>query len=201
MTYQSKGPTQTSLSQKKIFLIPQDRLGVDIPFNEPTIQRLMTIPGCQWDSDRQCWSFPRSREVLERVLAVFRTDWKILDHDVSAAFGFTKPRETKRPQVAASPFLAKAALQVVEQELRIRNYSPKTIKSYQSCLRSFERYFAPRPLRDLSNEDIRMYILHQIEKERLSSGTVNQTINALRFLYKEIFKRPIVLGDIHRPLK
>jgi site-specific recombinase XerD len=201
MTSQSKGPTQTNLSQKKIFLIPQDRLGVDIPFNEPTIRRLTAIPGCQWESDRQCWSFPRSREALERVLAVFRTDWRILDHDVSAAFGFTKPLEVKRQQVAAPPLHAKTALRVVEQELKIRNYSPKTIKSYMSCLRSCERYFAPRPLRDLSNEDIRTYILHQIEKQKLSSGTVNQTINALRFLYGEMYKRPIVLGDIHRPLK
>jgi site-specific recombinase XerD len=56
-------------------------------------------------------------------------------------------------------------------------------------------------LRDLSNEDIRRYILHQIEKENLSAGTINQSINALRFLYVEIVKRPMVLGDIHRPQK
>jgi integrase/recombinase XerD len=201
MASQSKGPTHSSLSHKQIFLIPQDRLGVVIPFNEPTIRRLKTIPGCRWESDMQCWSFPRSRETIERVLAVFRTDWRILDHDVAEAFGFTKPAEVKRIVVTATPSQTKSTIQVLEQELRIRNYSPKTIRSYTSCLRSCEIFFKPRQLRDLSNEDIRRYILHQIEKENLSAGTVNQSINALRFLYVEIMKQPLVLGDIHRPQK
>jgi len=201
MTSQSRAPTQSSLSQKKIFLIPQDRLGVTIPFNESTIRRLKTIPGHRWESDQQCWSFPRSREALERVLAVFRTDWRILDRDVAEAFGFTIPSKVKQPPVSPTPSQAKSILQVFEQELRIRNYSPKTIKSYLSCLRSFENFFKPRKLSELSNENIREFIIHKIEKEKLSAGTVNQTINALRFLYVEICKRPIVLGDIHRPQK
>ena len=201
MPSQPKGPTHSSLSQKQIFLIPQDRLGVTIPFNESTIRRLKTIPGYRWESDKECWSFPRSREALERVLAVFRTDWRILDRDVAEAFGFTKPAEVKPPPDSATSSQAKTTLQVFEEELRIRNYSPKTIKSYQSCLCSFEKFFTPRQLRDLKNEDLRKYILYQIDKEKLSAGTINQTINALRFLYVEIYKRPMVLGDIKRPLK
>ena len=201
MASQSKGPTHSGLSHKKIFLLPYDRLGVAIPFNEPTIRRLMMIPGCRWEYDMQCWSFPRSREGIERVLAVFRTDWRSLNHDVAEAFGFTKPTEVKRPQDSRPPSQASPTLRVLEQELRIRNYSPKTIRSYTSCVRSCEAFFIPRQLRDLSNEDIRRYILHQIEKENLSAGTVNQSINALRFLYVEIMKRPMVLGDIHRPQK
>jgi integrase/recombinase XerD len=200
MTSQSKGPTHSDLAQKRIFLIPQDRLGVAVPYNESTNRRLEALPGSQWESDRQCWSFPRSREVLEHVLAVFRTDWKCLDRDVAEAFGFTKPAEVRPPQVSVSPSQARATLRVFEEELRIRNYSPKTIKSYLGCLRLCEKFFKPRQLRDLSNEDLRRYFLHQIN-QKLSAGTVNQTINALRFLYGEIYKRPIVLGDIQRPLK
>jgi integrase/recombinase XerD len=201
MTSPSKGPIHLSPSKKQIFLIPPDRLGVDIPFNESTIRRLMTIPGCRWESDNQRWSFPRSRETLEGVLAVFRTDWRILDRDVAEAFGFTKPADLRPPQLVAPPPRAATTLRVFEDELRIRNYSLKTIKSYTSCLRSCQNFFAPRKMSDLSNEDIRRYILHQIEKKRLSAGTVNQTLNALRFLYEEIYKRSIVLEDIHRPLK
>jgi hypothetical protein len=151
MPSQPKGPSHSSRPQKQIFLIPQDRLGVSIPFNEPTIRRLNTIPGCRWESEKQCWSFPRSREVLERVLAVFRTDWKCLDRDVAEAFGFTKPAQVKPSQLSPAPAQSKTTLLVFEQELRIRNYSPKTIKSYTSCLRSCENFFKPKSLRDLSN--------------------------------------------------
>jgi integrase/recombinase XerD len=199
MTSQSKGPTQSSLFQKKIFLIPQDRLGVAIPFNEPTIRRLMTIPGCQWESDRQCWSFPRSREALERVLAVFRTDWRILDRDVCAAFGFVKSPEMKPPQVAVPPFQAKTALQVVEQELRIRNYSPKTIKSYTNSLRSFIHFVSPKHPRDLSNQDIRSHLSRMLETGHWSAPSISQLINVLRFLYVELYHRPLEIGEIPRP--
>lgn len=201
MPSQPKGPSHFGRPETQIFLIPQDRLGVAIPFNESTIRRLKTIPGYRWESDKECWSFPRTRVVLERVLAVFHTDWRILDRDVAEAFGLTKPTEVKRPEVSAAPCQTKTTLQVFEQELRIRNYSAKTIKSYTSCLRSCEKFFSPKLFHDLSNQDIRRYILHQIEREKLSAGTVNQSINALRFLYREIYKRPMVLGDIHRPQK
>jgi hypothetical protein len=93
MTSQSKGPTRSSQLQKQVFLIPPDRLGVSVAFNETMIHKLKAIPGHQWESDKQCWSFPRSRESLERVLAVFRTDWRSLNQQVAEAFGFTVPAE------------------------------------------------------------------------------------------------------------
>ncbi|MCX6144191.1 MAG: tyrosine-type recombinase/integrase [Ignavibacteriales bacterium] len=201
MPTQPIGPIQPSLSQKKIFLIPQDRLGVAIPFNEPTIRRLMTIPGCQWESDRQCWSFPRSREALERVLAVFRTDWRILDRDVAEAYGFTRPAEVKRPEVSTAPSQTTSTLRVFEQELRIRNYSPKTIKSYTSSLRTFVRFVAPKHPRDLSNQDIRSQLSRMLETGHWSAPSISQLISALRFLYVELYHRPLEIGEIPRPKK
>lgn len=91
--------------------------------------------------------------------------------------------------------------EVLRQELKLRNYSPKTIKSYRSHLRSFVAHFAPRHPRELSNEDIRRYLLNLIEVKKSSAGSVNQVLNALRFLYVELYKRPLVLGDIPRPKK
>lgn len=63
------------------------------------------------------------------------------------------------------------------------------------------RYFAPRHPRDLSNEDIRKYLLHLIEDKHYSSGSVNQAFNAIRFLYVELYKRPLVIAGIPRALK
>lgn len=87
--------------------------------------------------------------------------------------------------------------------------SPKTIKSYMSCLRSFVGHFRPRHPRELSNQDIRGYLLHLLEKENLSPATVNQIFpalrdpekrdNALRFLYVELYKKPFVIGSLPRP--
>jgi integrase/recombinase XerD len=201
MPSQPKGPTHSSLSQKQIFLIPQDRLGVAVPYSDSIIRRIKMIPGYRWESDRQCWSFPRSREAIERVLAVFRTDWRSLDREVAEAFGFIKPAEAKLAAVAAVSSQTKSTLQVFEQELRIRNYSPKTIKSYTSTLRTFVHFVSPKHPRDLSNQDIRSQLSRMLETGHWSAPSISQMINALRFLYVELYHRPLEIGEIPRPKK
>lgn len=89
----------------------------------------------------------------------------------------------------------------VRQELHLRNYSHKTIKAYLSGLRGFVRYFKPRHPRQATNDDLRKYLLHLIEDEKLSPATVNQVFNALRFLYVELYKAPFLIGGIPRPKK
>src|SRR5512140_567139 len=92
-------------------------------------------------------------------------------------------------------------LETLRQELRLRNYSPKTIKSYTSCVRRFFRYFLPRHPRELAGEDIRKYLMHLFEESHLASASVSQAYNAIRFLYVELYHRPLVLKGIPRPKK
>lgn len=89
--------------------------------------------------------------------------------------------------------------ETVRREMRLRNYSHKTAKAYLSCLRSFVKYFRPRHPRELTNADIRKYLLYMIEDEGYAAGTVNQTFNALRFLYVELYAQPFVIGSLPRP--
>lgn len=89
----------------------------------------------------------------------------------------------------------------VREELRLRNYSYKTIKSYLSCLRTFVNYFKPEHPRNISNEDIREYLIYLMDIKKWQASTVNQMFNALRFLYIELYKMPFIIGSIPRPKK
>jgi hypothetical protein len=40
-----------------------------------------------------------------------------------------------------------------------------------------------------------------VDNEDYAESTVNQVINALRYLYVELYQRPMALGDIPRPRK
>lgn len=91
--------------------------------------------------------------------------------------------------------------ETVRREMRLRNYSHRTIKACLSCLRSFARYFAPCHPRDLGEEDIKQYLLHLLEDEKLTAGTVNQVFNALRLLYVDLYNRSFVIGSLPRPQK
>jgi len=89
--------------------------------------------------------------------------------------------------------------ETVRSEMRLRNYSHKTIKAYTSSLRSFARFFYPRHPRELTNEDIRRFLLHLLATERRAAGSVNQVFNAVRFLYVDLYEMPLVIDKLPRP--
>ena len=89
--------------------------------------------------------------------------------------------------------------ETARKEMRLRNYSHKTIKAYMSCLRSFTTHFQPRHPRELTEQDIRNYLLHLMEQKMLAPATVNQVFNALRFLYVDLYRMPFKIGSTPRP--
>ena len=186
-------------SNPRFFLIPPDLLGLKCESDDRRNRLLRSIPGNNWDRLKGVWTFPRTRETLEKLLAVFRTDWRILERSVADAFGLNEPSVPKAVSSKVPAPTQSSLLESLRRELTIRNYSPKTIKTYMSCVRSFEDYSAPTLLRDLSVDDVRDYLLYEIEERKLSAGTISQIINSIRFLYIEVLRRPFEIGEIERP--
>jgi integrase/recombinase XerD len=53
--------------------------------------------------------------------------------------------------------------------------------------------------RDAAAEVIRSFLSYLLDDCGYKSSSINQVINALRFMYVELYKRPMVLGDVPRP--
>jgi integrase/recombinase XerD len=85
------------------------------------------------------------------------------------------------------------------RELLLRGYSQDTIRSYTSDIRSLRKFFPTEHPRDLTEEDIREYLVYLIDVEKKAYSTINQVFNAIRFLYVELYKRPFVITSIPRP--
>jgi integrase/recombinase XerD len=68
------------------------------------------------------------------------------------------------------------------EDLRLRNYSPKTLQTYVECVSLFARYFKRSP-EQLGPEHIRQYQLYLVEEKKCSWSRYNQTVCALRSLY------------------
>jgi site-specific recombinase XerD len=73
-------------------------------------------------------------------------------------------------------------------DLRIRNYSPKTIHAYVAAIVRFARHFNRSPA-DLGAEDIRALQVHLLQ-ELVSWSWYNQIVCALRFLYRVTLGKP-----------
>jgi site-specific recombinase XerD len=80
----------------------------------------------------------------------------------------------------------------IKDELRLRNYSRRTIDAYLTCLSDYFRYIKSVQ----KNPDIgliKKYLLEKQEKGQ-SSQTINLYLNAIKYFYREIFKNNIPIN-------
>ena len=75
-------------------------------------------------------------------------------------------------------------LRKTEEEMRLRNYSPKTRISYLRCLRSYFVYKGSDWARP-DTQSIRNFLLSQQEKGS-APQTINLYLNAIKFFYRDI---------------
>ena len=86
------------------------------------------------------------------------------------------------------------------QDLRLRNYSPRTVETYVHCVSLFARYFNRSP-EELGPEHIRTYQLYLVEEKKCSWSRINQTVCALRFLYRNTLAKDWAITHIPFPRK
>lgn len=78
----------------------------------------------------------------------------------------------------------------MEEELRLRGMSEKTVEAYLGAVRRFAEHFGRSP-EELGQEEVRSYLLELIEGRRCSWSTVNQAQCGLRFFYRHVVGRPL----------
>jgi len=81
----------------------------------------------------------------------------------------------------------------LEQELKVRNYSRKTIKSYLYSVEKFLRYSNSF---GLNQETANKYITEQLERQNPSS--VAKNMFAIKFFFENVLKEKLVLPTIKR---
>jgi site-specific recombinase XerD len=74
------------------------------------------------------------------------------------------------------------------EDMEIRNLAPRTQREYVYDVARFARYFGKSP-HLLGLEEIRAYQIYLIHERKLSWSHYNQTVCALRFLYRTTLKR------------
>jgi integrase/recombinase XerD len=79
------------------------------------------------------------------------------------------------------------------QDMRIRNFTQNTQRSYLEQVSRFARHFGRSP-EELGPDDVRAYQIHLLEVRKLSAGSRGIAASALRFLYKVTLKRELGRG-------
>ena len=81
------------------------------------------------------------------------------------------------------------------EDMRIRNYSPKTIKDYVNHVAAFAKYFGKSP-DQLGPAHIHSYQVHLINERKLSWSTFNNGVCALRLFYRMTLKKDWIIKHL-----
>ncbi len=87
------------------------------------------------------------------------------------------------------------------EKLTQKRYSPNTIKTYVSYMRSFMEEFEGRNLGTITTQEINAYILRLIRSRGISSSQQNQRISAIKFYYEKVLGRKKAYYHLNRPKK
>lgn len=81
------------------------------------------------------------------------------------------------------------------QDMQIRNLAAKTIQCYIQRVAQFAQHFGVSP-EQLTPEDVRQYQVHLVQDQKVSFSYFNQTVSALRFLYRVTLNKDWPLEQI-----
>ena len=95
-----------------------------------------------------------------------------------------------------------AALSAMADEISVRHYSRKTLKTYANWSRQFQRFLKNKPPHELLAADVKEYLTYLAVKGKVAASTQNQAFNALLFFYRHGLKREFgELRDVPRAKK
>ena len=150
-----------------------------------------------YHSEQQYWSAPATGGTLRDLTSRYGKrclEWTFTLHDSRRAQQSLDKQDSS--QLLGLPSHWREALLRTEEELRVKRYSWRTIKSYLGHLR---RFFAEHPTLTPESVDtttVRRYILRRAEVGNYAASTQNQLLNALKFWLERIEGRERTFIDL-----
>jgi len=124
----------------------------------------------------------------------------------SAPFTSFKPRQS---QYLVAGYQEKSSspewdelINKLADEIKVRHYSRKTLKTYAHWSRQFQRFLKNKSPQELSTADVKEYLTYLAVKCKVAASTQNQAFNSLLFLFHHALKREFgILKDVPRAKK
>lgn len=158
-----------------------DRIKVTIPYDPEYVLKIKSFKGYHWHPTGKYWTIPFEDNIVKELVHIFKGESIVID----ALLQYRTQNEI--------------ALDGIRKELVSRKYSPRTVKSYVHYNEDFLKFTGKDP-KEITDNDIRNYLVHMAEERNASASSMNTAISALHFYYGELLKRNFTF-EITRPKK
>jgi integrase/recombinase XerD len=135
------------------------------------------IQGCYFSGPQKSWVMPQTKECLEKFQGLFPS----------------KPKK-------AIPTSEKA-LKDFSDQLIIKRYSQNTIVIYKDHIAKFFNYYSKINPQDLTDENVKDYMLFLLKEKKISYSYQKQVISAIKFYFEKILRRETKKYYFEMPLE
>lgn len=171
----------------------QGRLIIRFEYTSERVSRIRTISGRQWHSVGRYWTIPLEVQTVAKLFKVFENEDLIIEKD-------TERLMIELKLLPKSDSWYKDVLKRSEEELKLKGYSRQTLKAYLGHIQRFLIY-TQKDVDDLSEEDIRKYLVLLLDEKAKSHAFANQAISSIKFLFYNVLKHRYETSDLPRPKK
>ncbi|MFC1822986.1 integron integrase [Thermodesulfobacteriota bacterium] len=77
----------------------------------------------------------------------------------------------------------------LNNEIKVRHYSPKTLKSYRIWIRKFQNHTKSKNPDTLASSDVKDFLTFLAVKQNVSASSQNQAFNSLLFLFRHVLHK------------
>ncbi|MBL7738508.1 MAG: site-specific integrase [Chitinophagaceae bacterium] len=184
--------------------------------SDPALNRqVRMLPKAKWSQSNKCWYVPLSEESYKHIVKALK-EKGALDTTALKAYLEKKKKVTAILPVAAKNTLVKPvsisaawklsqenlqALEKFVEQLKLKAYSPSTIKTYRNEFMQLLQLLNNKPVNELKPDDLRRYMVYAMEKEGIKENTAHSRLNALKFYFEQVLHREKFFWEIPRPKK
>lgn len=159
------------------------------PFDQGLVNKIKQLNGLRWSQTLKSWYFFKKDFKLSAFYESFKGT-AFVDYSDLKQKAKDNPNQEKRNKTAFNELSDhhKKILHDYLNKIRLKNYSPHTLKTYQNCLTVFLMYceHTQKEVSKVNKAEIEVFMLRWKKKKNPSASYQNQMINAIKFYYEQV---------------
>lgn len=171
----------------------ENRIGIWADDNPYMNSEIRKFNDARWSKTLRCWHIP------DTPFNRHRWNLELENLGSEEELKLERKKESER-----SNYVSKEIQQYMKDfsyYLKSMRYTPNTIDVYSNALLSFLKFYSEKEIKELTNDDIIVYVNEYIVKKKLSISYHNQVFNAIKIFFEKVCKSKIETEKVYRPRK